>query len=331
MRRPLLVTADPVLLDDLLRLTAAAGSEAEVASDGASARRRWADASVVVVDARLAGALADPPPPRRDGVVLVCDDLDDSAVWQRGVAVGAERVVVLPDAEGALVDLLRAVDPAQAQCQVVGVVGGRGGAGATALAVALAGAGARAGRRTLLADADPLGGGIELVLGAEDRAACAAAAAGWPVRPEDDLAAAPVVDGIHVAVLHPTRDDPAAAPALVRAARRRFDVVVVDLPRSAGLSAPALLGSLDVLLVVVPLETRAVVAAEQVIAAVRPYVDDVRVVLRTGPGSGLTATAVSDVLSTSVGATYRSERAVVSDLDRGVPPGRRTRSPRAGS
>ena len=50
---------------------------------------------------------------------------------------------------------------------MVAVVGGRGGAGATTLACALAVTAARAGRRVLLVDGDPLGGGIDLVFGGE--------------------------------------------------------------------------------------------------------------------------------------------------------------------
>ncbi len=45
--------------------------------------------------------------------------------------------------------------------------GGRGGAGASVLAGGLAVTAARRGLRTLLIDADPLGGGVDLVLGWE--------------------------------------------------------------------------------------------------------------------------------------------------------------------
>ena len=51
--------------------------------------------------------------------------------------------------------------------QVIVVVGARGGAGASSLAVALAHSSAQEGKRTVLLDADELGGGIDLVLGAE--------------------------------------------------------------------------------------------------------------------------------------------------------------------
>ena len=46
--RPLLVTSDPDLLDELLRLCAAAGTEAEVAHDIAAARLSWSTPPLVV-------------------------------------------------------------------------------------------------------------------------------------------------------------------------------------------------------------------------------------------------------------------------------------------
>src|SRR6185295_2350808 len=76
-------------------------------------------------------------------------------------------VAVLPEAEKWLIDrLLEAAEPA-AEAPVIGVIGGRGGAGASVLATALALTAAEAGLRPLLIDADPLGGGLDLLLDAE--------------------------------------------------------------------------------------------------------------------------------------------------------------------
>ena len=51
---------------------------------------------------------------------------------------------------------------------MVAVVGGRGGAGASVLAVAIAARARTRGTRALLVDCDPLGGGLDLVAGAEE-------------------------------------------------------------------------------------------------------------------------------------------------------------------
>lgn len=195
--RPLIITEDPLLLDDLLRLCAAAGAEphvhhavpeqsgaggdgsgdgsGDVSGDvsGAGAGRGagvagvgWESAPLVLVgdDAarRVRGA------PRRDGVFLVGRDLDDPRVWQRAVEIGAEEVLTLPDAEGRLVDRIAdVVEGAGRPALTVGVIGGSGGAGASTLACALALRAARAGERTILIDGDPLGGGIDVLLGGE--------------------------------------------------------------------------------------------------------------------------------------------------------------------
>src|SRR4029077_20855707 len=91
--RPLLVTADGQVLDDLLRLPGAPPVRLEVAADVPSARRAWSSAPLVLVGSDLAPDLARRPPPRREDVILVGGDLDDARVWRRGVRLGGARVV----------------------------------------------------------------------------------------------------------------------------------------------------------------------------------------------------------------------------------------------
>src|SRR5688500_10752073 len=128
---PLIVTADPVLLDDLRRLVAAAGGEAVVAEDLRTARAAWATAALVLVGDDVARDLdapgaPTPAPARRGDVVLVGRDLDDGGVWRRAVSLGAEHVVFLPDAEPWLVDRLGdALAGEGGRAAVVGALGGR--------------------------------------------------------------------------------------------------------------------------------------------------------------------------------------------------------------
>lgn len=261
---------------DLRAALAAACADARVRADtvtGRPALTTWARASAVLVPATEPDLVTDLP--RRGGVVLVHHDprgLADEPgpdVWRAAVAVGAEQVVVLPLAREWLVQALRRACRPTGSC--VAVVGARGGAGATSASVALATAAAVAGHRVLLVDADPLGGGVDLALGAEDLPGLR-----WPdlhdvtaPLPPGGLAAAlPVADGVAL-LSHgrgTTRVDPAAARAVLRSGVDEHDLVVVDLPRAGDDAAQAMAVAADVLLCVCPTEVRAVAAAAAVLA-----------------------------------------------------------------
>ncbi len=71
MTAPLFATADPHLLDDLLRLAAAAGVVPDCGRRRAAALRCWARAPVVLVGTDLAAGLARVGPRRRDRVHVV--------------------------------------------------------------------------------------------------------------------------------------------------------------------------------------------------------------------------------------------------------------------
>ena len=332
-RRPLLVTADEPALDELLRLCATAGVVPDVVPDVGAATRAWDAAPLVVVGddaARRAGRRM----PRREGVVLLGGDLDDAGVWVRAVEVGAEHVVFLPDAETWLVArLAEAAEPPARLGQVVAVLGGRGGAGATTLACALAVTGARTGRRAVLVDADPLGGGVDLVFGGEDEPGLR-----WP-----DLAGTrgrvpggALTDALprlqDVAVLSWDRGDARELPAealqaVLSAGRRAADLVVVDLPRADGDLVRSALDAATTALLVVPAEVRAAAAASRVAGAVAGLCDDLRVVVRGPSPAGLDAAAVAGALGLPLAGELEPEPALARALERGEPPARRGRGP----
>ncbi|WP_254047301.1 septum site-determining protein Ssd [Streptomyces aureus] len=329
---PLIVTEDLGLLDDLLRLCAAAGVEPEVHHRVPERRASWTDPPLVLVGddaaARCRGAA------RRPGTVLVGRDRDDSGVWRLAVEIGAECVLRLPDAEGLLVD--RIADAAEGvgrQATTVGVVGGRGGAGASTLACGLALAAARAGRRTLLVDGDPLGGGLDVLLGGEreegrrwpDFAASKGRLAGGAL--EESL---PSVRGVRV--LSWGREPAASLPAeavrsVLAAARRRGGVVVVDLPRAADPAAVEALAQLDLGLLVVPGELRAVAAAHRVASSLSAGVRDLRAVVRGPYATGLDERWVADALRLPLAGELPYDPGIVADQDAGVPPGAEPRGP----
>lgn len=331
---PLIVTQDEALLDDLLRLCAAAGAEPEVAFGAPPRAGSWESAPLVLVGSddttRLRGAV------RRKGVLLVGRDLDDQDVWRRAVDIGADHVLFLPDAETWLVDRIADVAEGVAEpALTIGVVGGRGGAGASTLACALAVTAARDGRRAMLIDGDPLGGGLDILLGAER-----AGGLRWP-----DLAdsrgrvnsgaleeSLPRLDAL--SVLSWDRSDsvvipPQAMRSVLGAARRRGGVVVVDLPRRVDEAVAESLAQIDVGLLVVPAELRAVAAATRVASAVSMVLKDLRVVARGPFASGLGDEEIAKLIGLPLAGELPSEPDLLDARDGGGPPGASGRGPLA--
>ena len=174
---------------------------------------------------------------------------------------------------------------------MVAVLGGRGGAGASVLAGGLAMTGARGRLRTLLVDADPYGGGLDLVLGWEDLSGPR-----WPslATAEGRLDAGAFVRALpsrgDLVMISFDRGDPLPLPAHAMAAaldagRRARDLVVVDLPRHLDDAAVAALQSADHVFLVVPAELRATAAATVVAKAVAAHCAQLSVVVR-GPAPG---------------------------------------------
>jgi secretion/DNA translocation related CpaE-like protein len=310
---PLIVTEDMELLDDLLRLCAAAGAEPGVHHSVPERSGSWEGAPLVLVGddaaARCRGTT------RRRGVLLVGRDQDDPDVWRRAVEIGADGLLRLPDAEGWLVDRIAdVVEGVGRQALTVGVIGGRGGAGASTLACALAVSAARAGRRTVL-----LGG--EQVEGRRwpDFAASKGRVAGGAL--EESL---PELHALRV--LSWDRGDsvvipPEAMRSVLAAARRRGGVVVVDLPRRVDEGVAEALAQLDLGLLVVPGELRAVAAANRVASTVGMVLQDLRVVVRGPYAAGLDEQWVADALGLPLAGELPVEAGLLAAQDGGAPPG----------
>ncbi|MFE4691002.1 septum site-determining protein Ssd [Streptomyces sp. NPDC056749] len=327
---PLIVTEDAELLDDLLRLCAAAGAVPEVHHGPPGERGGWERAPMILVGddaARVCRGTA-----RRPGVMLVGRDQDDPDVWRRAVEIGAEYVLRLPDSEGWLVDqIANAAEGVGRPALTVGVIGGRGGSGASTLACALAVTAARSGRRTMLIDGDPLGGGIDVLLGGEtseglrwpDFARSKGRVGGGAL--EESL---PALHGLRV--LSWGRDDevvvpPRAMRSVLAAARRLGGVVVVDLPRKVDESVAEALAQMDVGLLVVPGELRAVAAAQRVASSVRMVLEDLRVVARGPYTAGLDEHWVAQALGLPLVGDLPPEAGLPSGQDSGTPPGASSR------
>jgi len=335
--RPLLLTGDDSLLDDLLRLSAAAGVTPEVARDVGAARHAWGTASVVVVGDDLSRDVTAIDAPRRDGIVVVTTLAEDSSVWVRAVGVGAEHVLVLPRQQDTLIELFGACADGGARTAVaISVIGGCGGAGASVFATALSLTAADRRLRTLLVDTDPLGGGIDMVLGTED-----AAGLRW-----SDLASAsgrlgagslrealPSMGSLSMLAWDRADLPPVSVEAMrsvLSAGQRGHDLVVIDCPRRLDPAAEEAVTRSTLTLVVLPAEVRAIAAATRVLAQLRSVTTQISLVVR-GPGpSGLDGQLVAESLQVPLLAQMRPERGLAASLDEGLGPVQRRRGPLVG-
>lgn len=328
---PMIVTRDDSLREELLRLAAAAGATPTARPDPASALRDWGAAGLVLVGADLAERLVDLSPPRRDGVHVVrwAGGRDD-AVYRHAVGLGAETVVELPAAEPWLIERLTDVGEEPARGRTVGVVGGTGGAGATTLACALGQVAARSGP-ALLVDTDPLGPGLDRMLGLEQtegvrwdsllqspgrlgsrslrQAVPGCGGPGvltWPAGPRAPL-------------------EPRAVREALSAAQRGHDLVVLDLGRQPGPLLAELAVRCDHLVVVAPATVAGAAATGRLLDGL-PGARRRHLALRRG---GVDPVEMERATGVPVLVELPHQRGLAESVDLGLGPVRSRRSPLA--
>ncbi|APU12367.1 septum site-determining protein Ssd [Actinoalloteichus fjordicus] len=326
--RVLVLSRDGELLDELLRMAAAAGCEVQRLPDAVAARAPWKAASLVVLDAMSVIEVASAGLPRRAGVVVVCVTPPAEEVWHAAVALGACAVHLVPrDEERIVAAFADAVERPGRRGTVLAVLGGRGGAGASVFAAALARASAGRSERVLLVDGDPVGGGLDLLLGAEERTGLrwsGLGAVGGRLAAATLRAALPsqeIGDGA-VTVLSCDRTDggePTAegVEAVVTTACRSGDTVVCDLPRSLPAHAITALTRADLAVIVVPAEVRACASAAALLARLRIHDPPLRLVVRGPSPGGLTSADVQRALGVPVAAAMRPEPGLAAALEHG--------------
>ncbi|WP_183509611.1 hypothetical protein [Paeniglutamicibacter cryotolerans] len=246
--RAVLVSTDAVLIDAVALIAAAAGIELLVS--GSPPGEREEPGTILLLGADQAGALRTAG--RGPGtVVLVGHPGATDVMWRAAAAQPGARVAVLPAAGPWLGEYLGELGVRAGTGHVVVFAGTSGGVGTTTLAVLAAAARTLAGDRVLLVDGDALGAGLwprlkpavpdgigwEEVRGSSGRLA-----------PAQLAQILPLSQG--TAVLTRTaaglgRNDLALLPEVLAAARRIFDVVVLDGGRTADLD-PGTLALCDV-------------------------------------------------------------------------------------
>src|SRR5918993_514306 len=299
MDTPLIVTDDPTIIDELQRLAAAAGVTPALAPDPEAALHAWNAAPLVFVGVDLAKALARLAPPRRSGVHLV---------GYGGV----------PD-DG---------DVSPPGSMTVGVIAGSGGAGASTFACALGQMAARSGPAVVI-DADPLGPGVDRVLGLDGYdgirwdALCQTTGrfSGRSLR--ESL---PRRDGLGVLTWYPGPQGSLQAFAVrnaIAAAQRGHQTVVVDLPRSVDPLVEELVARCDRVFVLTVPTVAGLASAARLCARFRDPTS-LRLVVR---GDRVRADAVSRLTTVPVAAQMPDQRGLEEAIDLGLGPVRSRRGP----
>lgn len=308
--------------DVVLAAVAAQDLEAEVLAEPDRLAGVWRSAGTVVVAGDLAHRVADVAPPPRPGVFLVGADADQLAAWSAPLSAG---VIPLPDGSAWLGAVL-ADGRSRFSGPVVAVLGGSGGVGASTLAAALAQVGAERAEASALIDVDPLGGGLDLLLGAERVGGWR-----WPRleaadgRLGDLRGYLPVVEGVTlVSMARGPAFDLSREPlaAIVGALRSWHSLVVLDVGRSGGPAAREALRLAGRQLLVVSASVRGVAAARQVVAEYE--LERAELVLRRGRGS-LESSLVADAVGLPVVGEIPTETRLVDAAECGEPPARGVR------
>ena len=319
---PVLVVAAPGDTQDaILSAVAAQDLDAEVVTDLEVVAEAWRAAATVLVADDQAERIAGRALPHRDGVFVVGPRPELLSLWSAPLSA---RVIPLPGGAAWLGAVL-ADGSSKARAPVLAVLGGSGGAGASTLAAALAQFGAPRGG-TALVDVDPLGGGIDLLLGAERTGGWR-----WPRLSSaegqlgDLRGYLPVVDGVTmVSMARGEGLDLAREPlaAIVNSLRSWHALVVLDPGRTLVPAAREAVRLSSRQLLVVQAGVRGVAAARQTLAGY-----DLRaagVVLRRVRG-GLPSALVADALGLPVVAELPVEPALAAAAERGDPPSRAVR------
>lgn len=291
----LLVTGYGLLRGEVERIVAASVGQLRTVGTIREAAQFWDTAAVVL----LGSDIHELPPRGRSPAVLVGLAGDGDRLWHLAAAIGAESVAVLPEAATWLAEYLSRARTPEPGGLVLGIVGGCGGAGASTAAVWLAHAAAREGVRVLLVDGDPWGGGIELALAAEETAGLRwpdlADASGTidPRQLDDSL---PLAGGFPFLSWPGNKErhsgvDHAVVAGVLEAARRGYELVVVDVGRGQE-TLRTFAWDCDRMIVVAPALLRAAVATARLLQDLPPV--ETGLVVRGKSGAALDAGLIAE-------------------------------------
>ena len=231
-----LVSADTHLIHLAQAAAAASSACLEVVSEVDELRHLWRTSSAVLIGSDLIGDVVGWALPRREQVFLVGETESWEILSRWSVPLGAS-VIQLPDGAKWLSTVIAGRAGGLTSGTVVALRGGAGGVGTSTLAVGLAVEATRRSLSVALVDCDPQGGGLDLLVGAENTP-------GWrwdklrnAVGQIADISPMlPKVEGFTLVSMERASPGPvpdAALEAVVDCLARTHDLVLMDLPRIA--------------------------------------------------------------------------------------------------
>jgi len=283
---------------------------------------RWREARVVLVGADLAVPAGRMGLPSRQGVYVLADASAPASALSASVPLGA-GTIVLPEGGAWLADVLAGRTGVSHGTSRIAVLGGSGGVGASTLAVGLACAGRRLGAPALV-DLDALGGGVDLLLGAErvpgwrwDRLRAARGQIGELGGQVPAAAGVTLVSMAREDASAVTRD---AVAAVLASLARSSALVVMDVGRCLDAGAREALRAADRTVLVCAQDVRGVASARMTLAA--SEVGGAGVVVRLRRGGAIRSAEVAAALGLPLLGTIPPDGALVAAAERGVPPDR---------
>jgi len=245
--------------------------------------------------------------------------------------------VLLAQSEEFLVGVLSdAAIGGQGDGRCIAVVGACGGAGASVFAGALAVVAGRAGEHVLLADCDPWGPGLDVVLGVESGRGMrwtdlSAPSGRLPAEAlQRALPAVTVGHGRLSVLCHDRRSesdiDPEVVDVVLDSGRRAGGLTVVDVPRHPTAVADRVLEQADLTVLLAPAEVRGCYAAGRICRRFHELGARPGLVVRGPSPGGLGAQDVADVLELPLLSRLRAEPKLARDIEFGRLPGWDARS-----
>lgn len=338
----LLVTTDLRLINNTKTLVDSLGFDVRVAESPLIARDLWEGAAFVLVGSDLAGKCLENLVPRRSRLIVVHTKSEtglgiapesdsERNIWRHAVALGAENVLELPTANFWLTEVLSEVaipGPVEriSSTNVISVVAGSGGVGSSTFAAILATEAVTRGMSAVVIDLDQFGGGIDLILGAEEIPGtrwCDIDPGSGRISADTLAAALPRANG--VAFLSQSRSctgdlSVETVAAVIDAARRAFDLVVLDLPREHSECNQLLIGQSVVTCVITRNHVRSIAASIAVSQWGGKFGSNVHFVL-ISDSKGLSLPDVSAALGCQDLTEIAFMPAMTTRADEGDPPG----------